>query len=183
MSFSLSSQSALFRWLGGRGGDEPAPALAETEGEEEEDLLDDPAGAGDLDLGDAAVVQGFGDETRRDRSRGRPRQGGVGRWNASLSYSLARSRDASADASQMLQGSLRFQPTDKWSVNWRTSYDVEARAFNDHVVSLQRDLHRWDADFSFRQTATGNWSFLFEVSLSDNRDLHFDYEQRTEVRR
>ena len=28
------------------------------------------------------------------------------------------------------------------------------------------------------QTATGNWSFRFEVSLTDNRDLKFDYRQR-----
>ena len=47
------------------------------------------------------------------------------------------------------------------------------------MISLQRQMHRWEADFSFRQTATGNWTFLFEVALSDNRDLHFDYEQRT----
>lgn len=182
LSFSLNSQSALFRWLRGRGGKELDEAPATSEEEEEEDLLEDPVGLDDLDLGDAAIVQGFGDESGRDRSRG-PQQGGIGRWNASMSYSLARARDASLAPSQMLQGSMRFQPTDKWSVSWRTSYDVEARAFNDHVVSLQRDLHRWDADFSFRQTATGNWSFLFEVSLSDNRDLHVDYEQRAQARR
>ncbi len=183
LSFSLNSQSALFRWLRGRGDEEETEAEtpAEAEEEEEEDLLEDPTGLDDMDLGDATVVQGFGDESRRGRSR--QRQGGVGSWNASASYSLARARDASTAPSQMLQGSLRFQPTDKWSVSWRTSYDVEAGVFNDHVVSLQRDLHRWDADFSFRQTATGNWSFLFEVSLSDNRDLHVDYEQRTRTPR
>ena len=37
--------------------------------------------------------------------------------------------------------------------------------------------------FSFRQTPSGNWSFVFEVALRDNRDLHFDYEQRTALDR
>jgi len=187
MSFSLSNQSSVFRWLRRLGGGEeeeadPVPA-DDAQGEDAEDALD-PAGLESADLGEATVVPGFGQERDRDSERHRPSDGGTGQWNASFSYSLARSRDgggvgASGGANQMVQANLRFQPTDKWSVNWRTSYDVAASRFNDHIISLQRDLHRWEADFSFRQTATGNWSFMFEVALSDNRDLHFDYEQRT----
>ena len=78
----------------------------------------------------------------------------------------------------MLSGTLRLKPTENWSVSWRTSYDLEASAFNDHAIRLSRDLHRWQANFDFLQTATGNWSFRFEVSLLDNRDLKFDYKQR-----
>ena len=51
-------------------------------------------------------------------------------------------------------------------------------AFNDHIVRLTRDLHDWEARFDFVQTATGNWSFRFEVALSGLRDLKFDYRQR-----
>jgi hypothetical protein len=79
----------------------------------------------------------------------------------------------------MLQSTLTFSPTEKWDVNWRTSYDVANRSFNDHLVRLTRDLHRWAAHFDFRKTATGNWSFRFEVALSDQEDLHFDYSQRS----
>jgi len=184
LSFSLSSRSTLFRWLRGFRGAQEEEDAGEPETTEEsadaEDLAEDAEGLTELDRGDPAVVPGFGTQRDAFASRGAA-AGGVGQWNASISYSLARSRDAATAASQMLQAALRFQPTLKWSVNWRTSYDVEARAFNDHVVSLQRDLHRWNADFSFRQTATGNWSFMFEVSLRDNRDLHFDYEQRSRL--
>ena len=55
---------------------------------------------------------------------------------------------------------------------------MERGAFNDHSIRLTRDLHRWEAHFDFMQTATGNWQFRFEVSLIDNRDLKFDYQQR-----
>lgn len=181
LSFSLSNESAAFRWLRRlRGGEEDEPEPADAGDGREEDAQD-PAGLETADLGQATVVPGFGQDRDRDSERHRPADGRTGQWNASFSYSLARSRDGGgvgAAASQMVQAGLRFQPTDKWSVNWRTSYDVAASRFNDHIVSLQRDLHRWEADFSFRQTATGNWSFMFEVALSDNRDLHFDYEQR-----
>jgi hypothetical protein len=78
----------------------------------------------------------------------------------------------------MLTGSLRLQPTAQWALSWRTAYDIERGAFNDHSIRLTRDLHRWQANFDFLQTATGNWSFRFEVSLMDNRDLKFDYDQQ-----
>lgn len=178
LSFSLNNQSALFRWLRREGGESdestPTPAPAA----EEESALD-PTGFETADLGDATVVPGAGDDRAGNAQQRRPQPGEGGKWDASLSYSLARARGSDAPPEQMLQGSLRFQPTDKWSVDWNTSYNVAAGGFNDHVIRLTRDLHRWDAEFAFRQTAAGNWSFMFEVALSDNRDLHFDYEQRT----
>ncbi len=177
LSFSLNNRSSLFRWLGGRSDEEEEPPASQEE-EASEDLTD-PSGFDAVGLEAATVVPGFGEERNRGQ-QGAQRSGedNVGEWNASLSYSLARTRGA-MDANQMLQATLAFQPTEKWSVNWRTSYNVEAGVFNDHIISFQRDLHRWEADFSFRQTATGNWTFMFEVALTDNRDLHFDYEQRT----
>lgn len=147
----------------------------------EDDPFADPTGFETEDMGEATVVPGRGSgPARTGRSR---RRGGVGDWDASISYSLARTRGAVSGGSRMLQGSLSFTPTEKWSVRVRSSYDVQAGVFNDHTISLERDLHRWDANFSFRQTPTGNWSFVFEVALSDNRDLHFDYEQRTALDR
>ena len=71
-----------------------------------------------------------------------------------------------------------MNPTEHWDLSWRTSYDLELGQFNDHAVRLTRDLHRWQANFDFLKTATGNWTFRFEVSLLDNRDLKFDYQQR-----
>ncbi len=149
--------------------------------ETDEDPFADPTGFETEDMGEATVVPGRGRGAgQRQQSR---RPGGVGNWNASISYSLARTRGVDLGGSQMLQTSLAFDPSEKWSVRWRSSYDVQAGVFNDHTISLERDLHRWEATFSFRQTATGNWSFVFEVALSDNRDLHFDYEQRTALER
>ena len=177
LSFSLSNKSGLFRWLGGLagGGAEGESASAGTgDGED----ASDPTGLETADLGESTVVPRSGD--RRRSSLGSRRGGGkVGEWSASLAYSLARARGAETDGSRMLQANVRFQPTEKWSVNWRTSYDMVAGSFNDHVINLKREMHRWEADFAFRQTATGNWTFVFEVALTDNRDLHFDYEQRT----
>jgi hypothetical protein len=78
----------------------------------------------------------------------------------------------------MLTSTLQLQPTDNWGLSWQTAYDIELGSFADHSIRLTRDLHEWQANFDFLQTATGNWSFRFEVSLLANRDLKFDYDQQ-----
>jgi hypothetical protein len=111
-------------------------------------------------------------------------------WDAQVSYSLRRPRETDVPldqgilayrepTAQMISTTVSFSPTELWSVGWVTSYDVEAGEFSDHVVRLSRDLHEWEASFGFRQTPLGNWSFQFEVALKANRDLKFDYEQRS----
>ena len=185
LSFQISNNSGLVRGIAGLlgvGGDGPAVP------EEDEDFPEDVEAAGVTD--ESVIVPGAGGNDLIDRGTNRPRQqsrGAVGGWSARLSYSLSRPRDtgsqntASAFGSgtvQQLQGNLRFRPTENWSMTWRTAYDIEQRAFNDHTIRLTRDLHRWEANFDFLRTATGNWAFRFQVSLTDNRDLQFDYEQQ-----
>ena len=169
-SFSLGSSSSIFRWLSALAGrevgedDEPA---------EEPDIEDPFAAIGATD--ESSIVPGIDREPTRTTRRSRGSGGG---WNANLSYSLQRPRGDGQLASQMLTGTVTMRPTENWDLSWRTAYDIERGAFNDHTIRLSRDLHRWQANFDFLQTATGNWSFRFEVSLLDNRDLKFDYKQR-----
>ncbi len=172
LSFSLSSQSRIFRLFGLLGGD-GAEGVPEEEIEEEEEAFDVSG------IQEAEIVPGLGRSRNRDAGidRGTRSRGGGG-WNANISYSLNRPREGTGETTQMAQGTLSFDPTPGWSVNWRTSYDIEAGHFNDHMIRLTRTMHRWEASFDFRQTATGNWTLLFEVSLLDNRDLKFDYSQR-----
>ncbi|MDE0073076.1 MAG: putative LPS assembly protein LptD [Gammaproteobacteria bacterium] len=179
LSFSLNAASPPLRWIGGLiglGGDgeaDPEPEPEEDELLEEEDPFSAASG-----LDESQIVPGFGDTSRdfgRQSAQGRPRGGGGG-WDASVSYSLQRPRQADL-ARQMVQLNVRFEPTELWRASWRTSYDVELGSFNDHMITFTRQLHRWEANFDFRRTVTGNWAFRFEVALSDNRDLKFDYQQ------
>jgi hypothetical protein len=76
---------------------------------------------------------------------------------------------------------LAFSPTRNWTANWRTSYDLVTRQFADHSITFQRDLRRWRASFSFYKTGTGNIAFSFNITLTDQPDIKFDYDQRTYV--
>ena len=78
--------------------------------------------------------------------------------------------------------SLSFSPTRNWSANWYTSYDFATRQFADHSLTFQRDLHRWRAAFGFHKTATGSFSFTFNITLMDQPDIKFDWNQNTYVR-
>ena len=116
--------------------------------------------------------------------------GGAGPgFNLSINYTESRARPvAPLPGTTVLPGSgeqrqaglnLSFQPTAKWSANWTSQYDFIARQFGLHVISLQRDLHRWHASFSFSKSPNGNFAFSFYVSLLDQPDIKFNYEQQS----
>jgi hypothetical protein len=170
-NFSLGSNSSIFRWLRGLTGGE----VAEPDPEEEEDLDEELDVFGAEGVTDEANIVPTADRRAPVRRRGGAGRGG---WNAQLAYALQRPRGENATTSQMITGTVTMRPTEQWNVSWRTAYDLERNAFNDHTIRLSRDIHRWTANFDFLQTATGNWTFRFEVSLTDNQDLKFDYEQR-----
>lgn len=177
-SFSLNNNSGLFRWLGLSGGDGSAPASDDPDELQDQPVDDDPLGIQGMRIDESSIVPG-GDPRGQRGAAGMLGGGSVGQWSANFSYALNRPRDATRMASQMLQMNVQLKPTQQWQMTWRTAFDLETNAFADHSVGLTRELHRWQANFDFVQTATGNWSFRFEVRLTDNQDLKFDYQQRS----
>jgi hypothetical protein len=177
LRFTLNDRSGLVRLLGlarGEGSAGARPAAPGRTGPEQEEagleLDEDLGGVTD----EATMIPGEG----VGRARRGPGAGRSGEWSVNLSYALNRPRSGQG-VSEMIQAGLTLQPTEKWQMTWRTGYDLERSQFTDHIIRLTRDLHRWQANFDFLQTATGNWSFRFEVSLLDNEDLRFDYQQRS----
>lgn len=183
LGFSLDNDSGLWRALGLAGGEEADTAEpADTAQVEADELEENPFLLDDMLASESMIIPG------QDRGAfgGARLRGGdqpVGTWRANLSYSLARPRDSRRAASQMLSGTVELTPTERWQVSWRTSYDLERGGFNDHMIRVTRDIHDWEANFDFSQTAVGNWAFRFEVALKANQDLHFNYKQQNNARR
>jgi hypothetical protein len=113
--------------------------------------------------------------------------GGKG-FTLGISLSSTRSRFDTTAALRHAPGrqttnlNLAFSPTQNWTANWSTSYDMGIRQFTYHSLTFQRDLRRWRASFSFNKTAAGNFSFSFNITLTDQPDIKFDYDQNTYVR-
>ena len=168
-SFQLGPQSALFQWLERLAFGRPAsvepgqtPGVAPGPPESDQPV---PAGQGSF--------------------TGNPQGVGGGPWRASVSYQYSRpSRTFTGglpfadEAVQTLDGTVDFQLTPNWTVNWATSYSITDNEFGSHRLNFRRDIHEWQANFSFYQTPNGNTAFEFYVELLHNQDIHIDYSER-----
>src|SRR5690606_14614969 len=167
-TFSLNAGSWLFRVLGlGRSEPDTVPASPA-------DPTEERAGpAVDRTESEFGLIG-----TSRRTAPGTPR-GSVGSWSANFTYSMLRPRNPvpGASTNQMLTANISFQPTENWTVNWYTGYSFTESEFADHTLTLSRRLHDWDANFDFRKSANGNFSFVFRVHLRANPDVKLDYSQ------
>ena len=103
-----------------------------------------------------------------------------GPWNLSLTYSLQRGRESeNVEDRQSVSAVLSINPTVNWRLSWRTSYNLSDGEFGEHLVTLDRDLHRWVATFMFARAPNGNFIFQMSVNLRDAPDLKFDYDQQS----
>ncbi|UCC72399.1 MAG: hypothetical protein JSV86_18860 [Gemmatimonadota bacterium] len=127
------------------------------------------------ELGEPRDVEDPGGEAELRRARRA--------WTLGIDYSLLRTRPLPGQDPpsnrQSIRASFGLQPTENWSLTWRTQYDIEEKKFVDHALSLRRDLHRWTATFQFLKAANGNFLFTFRVNLNDLQDVKFDYRQET----
>jgi hypothetical protein len=78
-----------------------------------------------------------------------------------------------------INSQMSFHITPKWSGSWGTNYDLQAKKFGSHQVSLQRELHDWRAIFAFTQAPNGNFAFNFFIALNAEPDLKFNYDKQT----
>jgi Tat protein translocase TatC len=120
-----------------------------------------------------------------------PGGAGAGRaFSLGARYSSTRSRPqagtpqpvAGQGGLQQLSLDLRFAPTRQWSASWSSAYDFDTQQFGQHALSLERDLNRWHASFSFLKSPTGSFAFSFYIALLDQPDIKFDYQQQTLTR-
>ncbi len=118
-------------------------------------------------------------------------RGAATAFNASLSFDLSRQRPIDSAVAlrtnqpvsnvvpqSTISGSVTFSPTRHWAVSWQTLYDIQKGQFASHVLRLDRDLHDWRATFSFVESPNGNVVFNFNITLIDQPEIKFDYDQQ-----
>lgn len=169
-SFSLNGNSWLFRILR-LGSSDSMPSGEGSPPIQSEDVTDGGP-AVDRTESEYGLIG-----TSRRTAPGAPR-GAAGAWNASFNYTLSRPRPGvSSTGNQMVTGNVSFQPTQNWTLRWNTGYSFSNSQFTDHILTLTRSLHDWDANFDFVKAQNGNFSFQFRVHLRANPDIKLDYSQ------
>lgn len=176
MRFSLSEElfGRLFGLFTGGGGAPPEPgAIDQLE-------LEQPIQPPGSSLGPSTRLdRGFYTmPTQGPRTRG---------MRASLAYDLQRTRPITDEAgnpidtpgNQTLNVSLQFSPTEHWGLSWNTQYNFTRGEFGQHVLRLDRDLHRWRLTFGFMKAPNGNVAFNLFISLRDQPEIRFQYDQRS----
>jgi hypothetical protein len=179
---SLTSMSARFSLTGATfsnifamftGGD-TKPEPQDEVGEDQGDLLQ-PQGTG--------MGPPMGMDRATNRMGSRPLMGSG--FRASVTYDDQRSEPREIGgqifeepANRTLGLQFGFSPTENWSASWNTQYNITDKEFGQHILRLDRDMHRWRATFSFVKTPNGNFAFNFFVSLIDQPELKFQYDQR-----
>ncbi|UCG85659.1 MAG: LPS-assembly protein LptD [Gemmatimonadota bacterium] len=119
-----------------------------------------------------------------DQLTARPTAGGG--FRTSVTYDEQRTRTRIVDGEAIETPSLRnlglqigFSLTPGWSVSWNTNYNITQKEFGQHLLRLDRTMHRWRATFSFVKAPNGNFAFNFFISLQDQPEMKFQYDQRT----
>lgn len=83
------------------------------------------------------------------------------------------------DPTENLSGNLSFGLTPKWSASMIAQYDMVRRDFGSLQLGLQRELHDWNATFSFSRVPNGNFTFNFFIALKASPEIKFNYDRRT----
>jgi hypothetical protein len=110
--------------------------------------------------------------------------GGRRPFAVSVTFDSDRQRPTAATpvgtaANRTVGFAMAFSPSPGWSASWDTQYNMVTKEFGQHVLRLDRDLRRWHATFAFLKAPNGNFAFNFFVSLLDQPDIKFQYDQRT----
>lgn len=102
----------------------------------------------------------------------------VGPWNFNMTYTLNRTREG-LDR-HFLRGSLAFNPTPRWRLNYHASYDISDGEFRSQTIGLQRDLHHWRANLSIVILPENRFAFNFSLFLLEEPSIRLPLTRRVD---
>ncbi len=97
-------------------------------------------------------------------------------WNLSFNYSLSYTNTGiRKNVTQTLgfNGSMNLTP--KWGISFNGGYDFQARKITPGVITINRDLHCWQMNFSWVPVGfRKSWSFNIGVKSAMLQDIKWD---------
>ena len=104
-----------------------------------------------------------------------PKVGGAGQFtdvglNGSMSFSYTETRGLIKNITQRVNFNLDAQPTKNWKVQYFCHYDPKAKRIESQSVNIGRDLHCWQAEFSW--IPSGNIAgYYVKISIKELPDI------------
>ena len=104
-------------------------------------------------------------------------------WNLSLSFYFSQNQENPNQKyrNANLSGNLSFNLTEQWKINASTSYDLVSKVFAAPFITVYRDLHCWEMNFSW--TPSGylkGYRFEIRVKAPHLQDVKLT-KQETEI--
>lgn len=88
-------------------------------------------------------------------------------WNLIASYSYSKDKFSK---NQQVWFTAGFDPTDNWKVTYSARWDIEKNSMVNQSLSVYRDLHCWEAFFTWQKFGDA-WNYSFTVRIKSIQDV------------
>jgi len=107
-----------------------------------------------------------------------PKIGGAGQlsdvgFSGTLNYSYSESRALAKTISQKITMNLDMQPTRNWAISYFCYYDIKTKRIESQSVNIRRDMHCWQADFSWVPSGAVSGYYL-KISIKAHSDIKIE---------
>ncbi|GAH42396.1 unnamed protein product, partial [marine sediment metagenome] len=84
-------------------------------------------------------------------------------WRINVTHNFVKGIDELID-SQQLFGGIDTWVTKNWKIGYNTRYDFTEKRLINQSLSIYRDLHCWEAQFSWNSYG-GRWKYDFKIKI------------------
>ncbi|OQY26610.1 MAG: hypothetical protein B6244_13065 [Candidatus Cloacimonetes bacterium 4572_55] len=109
---------------------------------------------------------------------------GISRWDISMTHSYRRTFELSdregavhSEPQSNLIAKFKLQLTKNWDVSYQNRYNLTDKKTVSQRLDIYRDLHCWQARFSWTSYASGTWNSYFIVNIKKLSDIKVEHRE------
>lgn len=106
------------------------------------------------------------------------------KWSLSLSPSYRRAFElsdretsSSNEPQFKIRANVRTDLTTNWSLNYHVDYDFSEQKVRSQGLQINRDLHCWEANFTWNSSFSGAWNYYFVVRIKELPDIKVEHKE------
>ena len=106
------------------------------------------------------------------------------RWTLNLNHTYNRTFELSGNSQSFakqsnarIKANLTAKITKKWDVSYNTLYDLSDKKSVSQGLMIIRDLHCWEARFTWTSFSSGAWNYYFIVNVKQLPDVKIEHRE------